>query len=216
MPSILSEVDLCNLALDLLKVPPITNIRDPKTQDEAICSRWYDTTRRYVLRAHPWNFAKYRAVLSRNATAPITGYADKYALPNDYIRLRFIGSDVDDSLLAEDYQIEDGFILLDNGGSADLNIGYIRDQTQVSKYDELFKNYLAQQLAYVMAYAFSGKETLRQGIKKMLDETRMEARAVNGQDNPPRRITRSRFIGARRQYASGWINRTNPEIIPGA
>jgi len=215
MPSVLSEVELCNMALDLLKVPPITNIRDPKTQAESICSRWYDTTRRYVLRAHPWNFAKARTTLSRNATAPVFGYADKYALPNDFIRLRFIGDDVD-SLLAVDYQIEQGFLYIDNGGDSSLNIGYIADQLVVGKYDELFKGYLAQQMAYNMAYAFSGKETLRQGIKKMLDETRLEARAVNGQDNPPRRITRSKFMGARRMYASGWVNQVNPEIIPGA
>jgi hypothetical protein len=214
MPAVLSEVELCNMALDLLKVPPITNIRDPKTQDESICSRWYDTTRRQVLRAHPWNFAKARGTLSRNATAPAFGYADKYALPNDFIRLRFIGDDID-TLQSVDYQIEEGFILMDNGGASSLNIGYIKDQTNVVKYDELFKSYLAQQMAYNMAYAFSGKETLRQGIKKMLDDTRMEARAINGQDNPPRRITRSKFMGARRIYSSGQINRSNPEIMPG-
>jgi len=215
MPAILSEVNLCNMALDLLKVPPITNIRDPKTHDESICSRWYDTTRRQVLRAHPWNFAKARTTLSRNATAPAFGYADKYAFPNDFIRLRFIGDDID-TLQSVDYQIEEGFLLMNNGGASDLNIGYIKDQLVVGKYDELFKNYLAQQMAYNMAYGFSGKETLRQGIKKMLDDTRMEARAINGQDNPPRRITRSRFMGARRVYASGWgVNQSNPEIIPG-
>jgi len=215
MPAILSEVDLCNMALDLLKIPPITNIRDPKTQAESTCSRWYDTTRRQILRDHPWNFAKARAVLSRNATAPLFGYPDKYALPNNFIRLRFIGDDVD-SLLIYDYQIEEGFICIDNSGGDSLNIGYIKDQLNVNEYDELFKNYLAQLLAYNMAYAFSGKETLRQGVKKMLDETRMSARAINGQDNPPKRITRSKFMGARRTYATGQVNRSNPEIIPGA
>lgn len=212
---VLNEVEICNMALDLLKVPPITNLREPKTQPEAVCSRWYDTSRRQVFRAHPWNFAKARATLSRNATAPTFGYTDRYALPNDFIRLRFIGDDVD-TLQSVDYQIEEGFILLDNGGASSLNIGYIKDQKNVGVYDELFKSYLAQQLAYNMAYAFSGKETLRQGVKKMLDDTRLEARAVNGQDNPPRRITRSKFMGARRKYASGWVNQADPEIIPGA
>jgi hypothetical protein len=203
------------MALDLLKVPPITNIRDPKTSAESTCSRWYDTSRRQVLRAHPWNFAKARGVLSLNATAPAFGYTDRYNLPNDFIRLRFIGDDLD-TLQSVDYQIEDGAILIDNASAASLNIGYIRDEIVVSKYDELFKNYLAQTLAYNMAYAFTGKELARQGVKKMLDETRSEARAINGQDNPPRRITRSKFIGARRMYGSGGINHADPEIIPGA
>ena len=67
-----------------------------------------------------------------------------------------------------------------------------------------------------MAYAFSGKETLRAGIRTMLSDTRIEARAVNGQDNPPRRITKSKFIGARRQYGSGQVNQADPTIVPGA
>jgi hypothetical protein len=213
--SVLDEVGICNMALDLIKVPPITNIRAPNSQAEAICSRWYDTTRRQVLRAHPWNFAKARAVLSRNAITPTFGYSDQYALPNDFCRLRFIG-DENDSLVGLDFQIEGGYILYDNGGGASLNIGYIKDETVVSKYDELFKNYLAQYLALNMAYAFSGKETLRTGVKNMLMDTRSEARAINGQDNPPRRITKSRFIGARRQYASGQINQADPTIVPGA
>ena len=212
--SVLDEVGICNMGLDLIKVPPITNLRDPKTGAEAICSRWYDTTRRQVLRAHPWNFAKARAVLSRNAIAPTFGYADQYALPNDFCRLRFIGEE-SDSLVGLDFQIEGGYILYDNGGGASLNIGYIKDEVVVSKYDELFKNYLAQYLAYNMAYAFSGKETLRAGIRTMLSDTRIEARAVNGQDNPPRRITKSKFIGARRQYGSGQVNQADPTIVPG-
>jgi len=212
---ILSEVEICNMALDLLKVAPATNIRAPKTFTETICARWYDTTRRQVLRAHPWNFAKARTTLSRFATSPEFGYADKYALPNDFIRLRSIG-DTEDALTTIDFQIEGGFILIDNGGTADLDICYIKDELVVSKYDELFKRYLATQMAYNMAYAFSGKETLRQGVQTMLADIRVEARAVNGQDNPPRRITNSRFIGARRTYAGpGGVDRIDPTRVPG-
>ena len=212
---ILNEVELCNMALDLLKAGTITNIRDPKTGPETICARWYDTTRRQVLRAHPWNFAKARTTLSRNATDPEFGYADKYALPNNFIRLRFIGDEAE-PLTQTDYQIEGGFIYIDNGGNASLDIGYVKDELVVSKYDELFKRYLATQMAYNMAYVFSGKTTLRTDLQTVLADIRIEARAINGQDNPPRRVTYSKFIGARRSYAGpSAVNRIDPTIVPG-
>jgi len=212
MGLILSEVDICNMALDLLKVDPITNIRDPKTNAESICARWYDTTRRQVLRSHPWNFAKALYQCSLNATAPLFGYANKYNLPNDFIRLRFIGDD-NEGLVGQDYEIEGNAILIDNSDATSLNIGYIKDETQVSKFDELFKRYVSTQMAYNMAYAFSGKSTLRQDVERMLQDIRIEARAINGQDNPPKRIMRSKVIGARRKYGSGYGYQRNPKII---
>ena len=212
---ILSEVDICNMALDLIKVDPITDIRDPQTDSEAICNRWYDTTRRQVLRAHPWNFAKARYACSLDATPPAFGYLDAYNLPNDFIRLRFIG-DENEGLVGQDYEIEGSQLLIDNGSAASLNIGYIKDETLVSKWDELFKRYISAQMAYNMAYAFSGKSTLRADVKDMLADIRVEARAVNGQDNPPKRVTRSKVIGARRAYGSQGVNQADPTIVPGA
>jgi hypothetical protein len=212
--NIVDEVGISNMGLDFLKAKPATNIRDPKTPEETICARWYDTSRRQVLRAHPWNFAKARAILSRNATAPIFGYPDKYALPNDFLRLRFIDEETE-TLVGKDYQIEGGFILIDEGGASSINIGYIKDETVVNKWDELCKRYVAAQMAYNMAYSFTGKESTRTAMANMLHDIRLEARAVNGQDNPPRRVTRSKVIGARRAYASGGVNRADPTIVPG-
>ncbi len=210
---ILNEVQICNMALDLIKVEPITNIRDAKTKTEAMCSRWYDTTRRQVLRAHPWNFAKSRATLSRNSADPLFGFPDQYALPNDFIRLRFIEGYEENGLTGLRYQIEGGFLLFDNGGGSSLDIGYIKDEITVAKFDELFKRYLATQMALNMSYGFSGKTNLRRDINELLQDIRVEARAVNGQDSPPRRVLRSKVIGARRQYSSGSGFMADPTLI---
>lgn len=214
MSMIHDDVAVCNMALDLLKAEAtVTNITDPGTQEETICNRWYDTSRRQVLRAHPWNFAKDRATLSLNATPPAFEYSDRYKLPNDFIRLRFIDEE-NLGLTHKDYQLEGGYLLISNGGAESLYIGYIKDEIDVTKWDELFKEYVAIKLAINMAYKFAGKLGIKKDLKEDLQDIRMRAKAINGQDNPPKRITRSKVLGARRQFSSGnYGGVTDPDYI---
>lgn len=205
---ITSSAEICNLALNLLKAPPISSLENPKNEVERTCNLWYDPTRKEILRQHPWNFAKSRATLTRDTTAPAFGYSDKYLLPNDFVRLRFIG-DEQDSLQKEDYDIEeDRYLLIDNNAGS-LQIGYIKDVVDVVRFDPLFVKCFSLTLAVNMSFGITGKTTVRTDLRNMLLEANMQARAVNGQDKPPVRVTRSRVIGARRQY--GGISGSNIE-----
>lgn len=208
-----SDVEICNLALSLMKVPAITSITAPTNETERTCRLWYDTSRRETLRKHSWNFAKKRTSLSLCSDAPLFKYPDKYALPNDYIRLISIG-EVEDSLVGMDYQIEeDRYLTIDNGSAASVYIFYIFDETRPVRYDACFIKAFALQLAVNMCYGFAGKSTLRTDLRNMLAEAITEARAINGQDKPPIRVTKSRVIGARRQYGSGSAYSPNPSRI---
>lgn len=208
-----SEVDICNLALSLMKVPAITSITTPTNDEERTCRLWYDTSRKEILRKHSWNFAKKRVALSLCSDAPLFKYSDKYALPNDFIRLISIG-EVEDSLVGMDYQIEeDKYLTIDNGSAASLYIFYIFDETRPARYDACFVKAFALQLAVNMCYSFAGKSTLRTDLRNMLTEALTEARAINGQDKPPIRVTKSRVIGARRQYGSGSAYRPDASRI---
>lgn len=209
-----SPVEICNMALNLLKAPPITSLDDPNNEVERTCVLWYNTTRKQILRQHPWNFAKARTTLSLASEAPAFGYTDKYALPIDFLRLRFIGDELD-SLQNTDYDLEENrYLLINNGGVTSLNIGYIKDVDNVSLYDPLFINCLALTLAVNMSYGVTGKSTVRTDLRNMLNEANIQARAINGQDRPPIRITRSNVIGARRQYGgSGGANISDPTRV---
>ena len=208
------KVEVCNLALSLLKSPAITNIDTPTNEVERQCALWYDVSRKEILRKHPWNFAKKRAVITRSADAPAFGFADKYELPNDFIRLRFIGED-NEGLVGISYDIEqDKYLLIDNDGGASLQIGYIFNEETVVRFDSLFLKALALQLAVNLSYGLAGKTTLRTDVRDMLMEALAEARSINGQDKPPIRITKSRVIGARRRYSTGIGYEGNPSRIP--
>lgn len=210
-----SAVDICNLALDQLKQETVTDIESPTTDTEVICARHYDKTRRALLRLHPWSFAKSRKALTRDATDPTFGYADAYNLPGNYLRLLFIG---DDSIgnyihLTKIYEIENGQILIGNSGSSTLNIGYMKDETQVTKFDALFITLFELQLAKNMAYAFTLKNSLVNRLVENLNDAKNEAKAINGQERPIRRVERSKFLRARQHL---FTNVAGPNTIFGA
>jgi len=296
----MAAVDICNMALSLLKVPTVTSITSPTTEVEELCDLWYDASRQELLRKHPWNFAKKRATLYAIVTAPTFGYDHKYLLPTDFMRLRFIGAE-NAGLVGIDYDLEQDQYLLINDGMTDqnpvtitgitqahpgvvtaaahgfengdvvviedvvgmtevndlhftvankttdtfelqsqaatpvdvdtsaytaytsggevykapsLNIGYVFDEDDTDEFDPLFTKALALQIAVNLSYGLAGKTTLRTDVRNMLTEALQEARAINGQDKPPVRVTNSRVIGARRRYSSGIGYEGNPSRIP--
>lgn len=196
-----SKVDICNLALDLLSAGTVTDIDIPSSDIAVILSRWYDSTRRALLRQHIWNFAKKRATLTRGGT-PEFGYPDYYNLPNDFLRLAFIGDD-----LIKDYrtvyELEGRKILIDNSGSDSLNVGYIRDAKDVPEFDSLFIELLSYQLAVNIAFKITTKNTAVARVKTLKDELRQMAATIDGQERPPVRVESSRFSGSRQRMSTG-------------
>jgi len=189
-----SKVDICNLALDLLQVDdPVTDIDNPSTKTEELCSRWYDNTRREALRAHSWNFAIKRAQLAQDSTSPAFGYSAAFNLPADYIRLMYVTlNDVnaEQILDPQSYSVEDGQILIGGIRSVTpdaLNIVYTYDADNVPRFDPLFTAYFYTLLAQNMAYSASQSNTNIQRINGLMDQIESKAKAMDGQESPPRR-----------------------------
>jgi hypothetical protein len=203
MSTALSSVDICNLALDLLRQnEKVENIEDAESDTEALCARWYDVTRRSVLRAFPWNFARKRGILSLNATAPAFGYTNAYNLPNDYLELVFVGENYDDDYETE-YSVEGGQVLIENSDGASLNVCYIWDITTVVKFDALFVDLLVAELAIRLANSLTGVNKSMKEIKAWRDDVRGQARTKNGQENPVKRREVSPLLTRRKAVTSG-------------
>lgn len=194
-----SDTDICNLAMDYLgQTANVTNIQTPQTESEKKCARWYDADRRALLRAFPWTFARARAQLSRDSVTPTHSWADAYNLPNDYIRLNFIG---DDSVLDLEgkYALEGRQLKLDNSGAASINIGYTKDESVVTKFDSLFVKLLAIEISLDLSFAFTLKPSILARLEVRANILRIEAKAVNSQERPPIRIENSKFVNARKR-----------------
>ncbi len=194
-----SPVAICNLALDHLNQEEITSIDPPNNDREVVCARWYDNVRRATQRSHVWNFAKARAELAANSIAPLFGYSTAYDLPADFLRLLFIGNDAIDDY-KQKYELEGKQILLND--TTGIDIGYIKSVTDVNQFDALFVDLFALKLALRIAYKFTVKNTVIDRIKDLMIDAEYEAKGVDGQERPPKRIERSKFRNARQRGTS--------------
>ena len=217
MPKPSAPEDICNLALDLLKQAPIVSIKSPTTATEYIMQRWYDIERQSALRSHPWKFATKRALLSPNPTAvPPFGYQYAYDLPSDYIRMVSVGDDyLGDVRMSR--VIENGQILTPAGSNSafptssgatpadntTLFIRYIYDIVAVGSFDSLFIKYLAMSLAMQLSTKFAISAALARNLQAQYEDVQTQARTVNGQDAPIKRVQSSRLLTKRRGLPGG-------------
>jgi hypothetical protein len=132
------------------------------------------------------------------------GYSDAYNLPNDFIRLIFIGDNYNVDY-ETDYSIEGLQLLLDASAASSLNICYVYDITNPVKFDPLFIDLLALELALRLTPAVVGqKVAFIKEIEELLAKVRLQARAINGQENPVKVRQQSKFANSR--FYSGYNN----------
>ena len=203
MSIVTAPAGICNLAFDLLRQKEqVVSLDTPDSELEGLASRWYDVTRRAILGAYSWNFARKRIALTLNGTSPAFGYGNAYNLPNNYLALLFIGDNYNYNY-EKDYAVEGAQILIDNDDGATLNIAYIYDMTDIAKFDPLFTELLIAELAIRFANSITG---LNKGMKSIIEWKKgleIKARAKNGHDNPPKRREVSKIIAKRRLASSG-------------
>lgn len=173
MASPSSEVDICNLALQRLGAKAISSLSEDSTAGRE-CNRVYAHARDSELRAHPWNFARVRASIAADATAPIFGFANSFPLPVDYLRL------LPDNEVT-DWQIEGRSILTDDG--APLKIVYLKRVTDPNEFDELFIDLLVARLAVDMAEKITQSNTKKEDAATSYTLAKREARKVNSFEN---------------------------------
>ncbi len=96
----LNEVDICNLALQAIRVFPIESLSD-QTAAALACNRSYDVARDAALGSYTWNFAEKEAELALAAGETASGWTYVYAIPIDFIGATRIYSAAGDSTKIE-------------------------------------------------------------------------------------------------------------------
>lgn len=183
--AITSSTDICKLSLDLLQGGSVSDITSVTTSIEEVCARWYDHTRRKLLRQHPWNFAIKRAELAASATAPLFGASKQFPVPSDFLRLLQV-VDVDSRIIdTSSYFFENRHLMLRWSDEDVLRMIYITDEEDVTKFDDLFIDLLAVEIAMSIAYLVTqnnGNIERLAGIRKTLISA---AKSIDGQERPP-------------------------------
>lgn len=132
-----SKTSIANRALQILGDSPVTDINDNNTRAKEM-KRAYDPVRRQMLRAYKWNFARKRAILAPDTTAPLHTLAVAYTWPADAIRILPQRDDTD-------WVIEGRKILTDTG--TQLDIIYIYNVEDTNEFDDAFSEALSAKIA---------------------------------------------------------------------
>lgn len=176
----LNETRICNMALGRIGATRINDYTDTsESSTEAIqCRLHYAQTRNALLRSHSWRFARARAELSEDSTAPDFEWDNQFILPTDFFRFRSIYEEDGTTSKSRRHAIE-GQRLLTN--LSEVSLRYIRKVTNPTKFDPLFVEVLVLRLALKMVPGVAGTETkgLERDIKEELLVLEAKAKAVN-------------------------------------
>lgn len=182
-----TAVSICSNALLMLGAQTISAM-DEDSDRARLASNFYPDVRDMVLRSHPWNCCTKRVVLAPETTPPAFGYAYRFLLPGDCLRVMDI-----DGLV--DYQIEGREILSD---SAAIKLRYLFRNEVEATWDALLVHAVTISMRQAFAYPTTMSTSLEQLITQVLQPILAQARAVDGQENPPE------TLGDERLYMAGF------------
>lgn len=182
-----SIVAICNAALIRIGAEPISALDEP-SKAARLCNSRYADLRDEVLRDHPWNFALHRTSLAALAEMPAFGYARRFQLPADCLRVL--------SMADKDarFQIEGRSLLTDE---ADAKILYVRRVEDPNAFDPLFANALSLRLAAELAYAITNSTTLIEAMWGLYQRAAQRARTADAQEGSLPVLDADAWIGTR-------------------
>lgn len=167
-----TKISICNEALSMIGAKSIISF-DENTENARRCASVYDSSRKALLRMHPWSFAKKRTQLAPVATHPSFGYSHAFPLPSDFIRVIDAGE--------IQYEVESRHILADTNL---INLVYVSDNDNEQTWDSLFSECMALYLITKLAKPITGSQAEADSADQKLRNMLKQARAINGQERP--------------------------------
>lgn len=178
-----SATDICKMALALLEEAPITSYDDDTGTVANLCRIHFPITRDVLLRRHPWNFAIERASLAADSTNPATGFAYRYQLPADCLRILPLEYMAEQNGGAIRHVVEGRYIHTD--AEAPLKVRYVKQVTDTTQFDVLFVDALAKTLAGRLAGFITGKQSYAERMMAMAQDALKEARLLDALEGTP-------------------------------
>ena len=178
-----SVVEIANVALMHLGEPTISSLTEGTDAADVVNARWA-TTRDEVLRDHHWNFAIKRSVLTKLVAAPAFGYDNQYQLPTDYL----YALSIDENFHLKDIQYGDRFQYSIEGDRLltdrdEVDLTYVRKETDPTKYDPLFVEAVAAKLAMNISFRITGSSSLTDVTRTLYKDALKKARAKDAREN---------------------------------
>lgn len=176
MASSLAEIDVWNMALDMLHEAPVSSPSED-TSVRLWFSRNFGQTRDSEMRKFAWNFALARVQLAANVEVPAWRWRYRYELPGDCLRMMALRQDGALNGALIQYELEGDAILTD--APAPLKLRYIKRVTTTGLWDALFVDVVAAKLAAKMAHWLTGKSSYVQIAEQIYQQTLRDARRID-------------------------------------
>ena len=196
MPTNVPE-DIANMALSHLgNYGTVSSLTTPTNDKEITMNIWYDISRQTLLKMTMPNFALARRLVGELVVTIPFGYANAFEYPNDCLKVLGLGN-VDEKGNYV-YSVEGNAIYTDDDWDDGLELRYISDVTDVNSMSPEFKMLLSWYLAANVAMPITQDANKKAVMEKLLPSKMAELSGLNAQENPPIRISNSRFGAARR------------------
>lgn len=178
--------DTVNLALALIGASSLASMDDQLIR---IVERLYIPTLKETLAAHEWNFAVSRATLTEYIPVPSFGYAHRYILPSDCLRVvELYDSD-------SEWKVEGPYLNTDDTTAKIIYISYVSDTT---KFSAIFISALMYHLASKYAVPVAKDKGLQKNNYELFINTIAEARGIDSREGTADPIISNVLINARR------------------
>jgi len=155
----ISKVDICNKALNLLGTKSITSLTESSEQGRR-CNMIYDSVRTTVLRDHHWGFAGITETLAQISDETVPGWDYLYKYPAKCLKIRKVFENTEDP---KPDQVEWKEVLSQTSQqraiAASISPAYAEytyDVEDPNLYDPKFIDAFALKLAYELAHALIG------------------------------------------------------------
>jgi hypothetical protein len=186
-------VSICNLALQRVGAKAVSALTEDSTAGRA-CNRVYAQARDSELRAHPWSFARERVQLAADSTDPIFGFAKRYLLPPDCLRILPTNGQ-DGTPIQDDFQIEGRYLMTDSGSP--INLVYLKQVTDEETFDDLFVELLIARIAMDVSEKVTQSNKKKEDAVRHYKEVQKEARRINAFERPPQKPPVDSWLNAR-------------------
>lgn len=171
-----SAVSICSNALLLLGDNPIDSF-DVDNNRTRLVANLYTQKRDRVLRAHPWNCATKRVVLSPDTDAPEFDWAYRFTVPEDWLRTLSVGLEDE----PDDFRPEGRVILMDSNV---CRLRYIFRNEVEATWDALLIDAMTQVMVAALTYPITKSTTKQATEEEIVKMVLKSARAVDGQEAP--------------------------------
>jgi hypothetical protein len=197
-----TDTSIGNRALSKLGAQRVLSLGDEGRNARALVAA-YAAVRDAELRKHVWSFAAARTTLEADAEPPAFGFARRFPLPGDCLRVLEVGGG-EGPLQARDfrerpeppYAIEGNAILSD--ASAPLALRYVRRVEDASAFDPLFVEAFACALAAEVAEELTQSDAKKAFVANQYLRAVRDAVRLNAVEKPSEGIADDAWVLARR------------------